>query len=500
MQYLPPEEAEAIHDLIANNGRLPVATFSRKHGEVRLMGPGRMEREEPWFDPTSAAEALWYRGLLYRGFDETADGLIEFYYLPDELMAQFPAVSQQAPLGDSAVVTLPPVPSPNQIETAVTDAVDDLATILIVAHQTAFQSDSFKRLTLFLLNTQPDRRSLLLMLAQEMGLIRPHEDSWRPSRTAVNWLKQSREVQLRALVDAWSSSHWNDLCHTPGLTCEGESWLNDPILARSALLESLPRTSEWYSLDDLTNTIKENNPDFQRPDGNYDTWYIRDNKSADYITGYENWDRVEGRLIRFVITGPLYWLGMVELGDGHRYRLMPRALAWLVDRPPAQEEVQVPIVVENDGRLIVPHNADRAQRFQTARISEAEPMVDSRPYAYRLTPQSLSQAREQGITPDRVLQFLEKASSRPVPTSVKRAITRWGEHGVEGRLEEVVILRVREASILKTLHENPKTRHLLGESLGELATAVRLEDWQELRRAVAQLGLFLDSNVVHDAE
>jgi hypothetical protein len=496
LQYLPPEEGEAVHDLIANNGRLPVATFARKHGEVRLMGPGRMEREEPWFDPISAAEALWYRGLLYRGFDETAEGLIEFYYLPDELMAQFPAAGQQAPVAGTAVVTLPPTASPNQIETAVTDAVDDLATILIVAQQSSFVPDAFKRLNLYLLHTQPDRRSLLLMLAQEMGLIRPHDDSWQPTRTAVNWLKQSREAQLRALVDAWSSSHWNDLCHTPGLTCEGESWLNDPILARSALLESLPRSGDWFSLDDFTNSIKENNPDFQRPDGNYDTWYIRDNKSADYITGYENWDRVEGRLIRFVITGPLYWLGMVELGDGHSFRLMPRALAWLVDRPPAQEEVQVPIVVESDGRLIVPHNADRAQRFQTARISEPEAMVDGRPYAYRLTPQSLSQAKEQGITPDRVLQFLEKASSRPVPTSVKRAITRWGEHGVEGRLEEVVILRVREASILKTLHENPKTRHLLGESLGELATAVRLEDWQELRRAVAQLGLFLDSDVL----
>jgi hypothetical protein len=125
---------------------------------------------------------------------------------------------------------------------------------------------------------------------------------------------------------------------------------------------------------------------------------------------------------------------------------------------------------------------------------------NGRPFAYRLTPQSLTQAKEQGITPDRVLQFLEKASSRPVPTSVNRAITRWGEHGVEGRLEQVVILRVREPSILKTLHENPKTRHLLGESLGEMATAVRLEDWQALRHAVAQLGLFLDSDVVHDAD
>ena len=498
LQYLPPEEAEAIHDLVGNNGRLPVATFARKHGEVRLMGPGRMEREEPWFDPVSAAEALWYRGLLYRGFDETADGLIEFYYLPDEMMAQFPAVTQQVPVVETAVATIPPTTAPDQIETAVIHAVDDVATILIVAHQTSFEPDAFNQLHLYLLDNQPDRRSLLLTLAQEMGLMRQHDKSWRPTRTAVNWLKQSREAQLRGLVDAWSSSHWNDLCHTPDLTCEGESWLNDPILARSALLENLPRTGDWYSLNDLTAFIKENDPDFQRPDGNYDTWYIRDNKSADYITGYENWDRVEGRLIRFIISGPLYWLGMVELGDGQSYRLTPRALAWLVDRPPAQEEVQVPLVVENDGRLIVPHNADRAQRFQTARISEPEPMVDGRPYAYRLTPQSLSQAKEQGITPERVLQFLAKASTRSVPTSVRRAITRWGEHGVEGRLEEVVILRVREASILKTLYENPKTRHLLGESLGELATAVRLDDWQELRRAVAQLGLFLDSNVVHD--
>jgi hypothetical protein len=155
----------------------------------------------------------------------------------------------------------------------------------------------------------------------------------------------------------------------------------------------------------------------------------------------------------------------------------------------------VPIVVEPDGRLIVPHNADRSQRFQTARIAEAEPVANGRPYAYRLTPKSLAQAKEQKITPDRVLQFLEKASGRPIPASVKRAITRWDENGVEGRLEQVVVLRVREASILDTLRQNPKTRHLIGEALGDLAASVRLADWDELRLAVAQLGLILDGSV-----
>ena len=32
------------------------------------MGPGKMEREEPWLDPANAAESLWYRGFLFRGF------------------------------------------------------------------------------------------------------------------------------------------------------------------------------------------------------------------------------------------------------------------------------------------------------------------------------------------------------------------------------------------------------------------------------------------------
>src|SRR5574339_668983 len=88
--YLPPEEANGIQALVQAGGRMPVAAFARDFGDVRLMGPGRLEREEPWFDPANAAEALWYRGFLYRAFDETAEGVIEFYYLPDELMAQFP--------------------------------------------------------------------------------------------------------------------------------------------------------------------------------------------------------------------------------------------------------------------------------------------------------------------------------------------------------------------------------------------------------------------------
>jgi hypothetical protein len=119
-------------------------------------------------------------------------------------------------------------------------------------------------------------------------------------------------------------------------------------------------------------------------------------------------------------------------------------------------------------------------------------VVAGRPYQYCITPRSLQLAGEEGITPERILQFLSEASDLPLPPSTRRCITRWAERGVEARLEEVVVLRVGDVEILETLRHNPKTRDLIDQSLGELAAMVRKENWRALQAAAAQLGLLLD--------
>ncbi|MBK8903700.1 MAG: helicase-associated domain-containing protein [Anaerolineaceae bacterium] len=496
--YLGPEEAAAVQTLVQGNGRSPVATFERIHGEVRMMGPGALEREEPWFDPISPVESLWYRGFVYRGFDETAEGLIEFYYLPDELLAKLPKPEKPKAVQAAAVTTLTSVPEPNRYSPATSSAVDDLTTLLALAQRTSLRREALDLLNQLLLNPDPNRRSLLVNLAREMGMLREVDGGIRPTRTAVAWLTKSREAQLRDLMDAWSSSGWNDLCHTPGLRCEGDQWRNDPILARTALLDALPQTPDWYRLSDLISHLKQTDPDFQRPDGNYDTWYVRDVAQDSYLSGIENWDLVEGRLLAFLVQGPLVWLGLAETavqGPHTLYRLTDRALEWLASTPPATEEITTPIIVQPDATILAAHNANRHHRFQVARISEPQPVASGKPYSYQITPASLKQARAEGIEPDRILTFLQEASERPLPASTKRGIERWRERGVEGRLETAVVLRVRDASILETLRTNAKTRAFIDESLGELAATVRLENWQPLREAAAQLGLLLDSTV-----
>ena len=533
MEYMPPEEAAALQDLVAQGGRMPVAAFRRQHGEVREMGPGRLEREEPWLEPVSVAEALYYRGFLYRGFDEIAEGLLEFYYLPDELLAQLPqpkrekkqaAVREVAPpsvaqppvVGKKKTAVSPPKPPATQTPPAApkqpapvakpdttlpeaTSAVDDLTTMLAFAQRTGFAAETRHQLDRLLLDNDPARRSLLLTLAREMELLRQVDGGVRPTRTAVSWLQSSREQQIHALADGWSHSSWNDLHHVPGLICEGERWQNDPLLPRTTLIDYLPRELGWFKVGELTAVIKTNDPDFQRPDGNYDTWYVREAESNQFLSGFGSWDKVEGRLLAFLLRGPLRWLGLTDFGQDEAgepiYQVTPTLLNWLNQQPAKADEVAVPIVVEQQAVILVPFNANRYQRFQVSRVADALPVEPGKPFAYRITPQSLVAAKEQGIDADRLLQFLETTSGRPVPAGVKRAISRWGERGVEGRLEQVVILRVREAAILDILRNNAQTQGFIGESLGDFAAVVRQQDWQPLLETTARLGLLLDITI-----
>ncbi len=491
LQYLPPEEAAALEALVAAGGRVPVATFSRQFGEVRLMGPGRLEREEPWFDPVSAAEALWYRGFLYRAFDQVAEGMVEFYYLPDEWLEQFPRPAGAAPVDPAPVLVA--AESPAAHSPAPSTAVDDLTTIIAAAQMEPLPDGCLDRLRPFLLSPEPDRFALLMALGLELDLLRPGPEGSRPARPAAAWLKQGREAQLRSLADAWSRCTWSELHHTPGLVCEGSGWSNDPLVARAGLLDALPRRSDWYDLATLQAHLRETTPDFQRPDGDYDTWYVREEGSPEYLRGFKHWDRVEGRLISYLIRGPMHWLGLTDV-TATAYRLNHRGLAWLRNEPATGSDRAVPVIVAADGGLQVPVETDRYVRFQASRIADLQPLTSDQIYHYVLAPRTLARAREQGIDEARILQFLERSGDRPVPPSVRRAIQRWFAHGVEGRLSQVIVLRVKDEAILDTLRNHPDTRGFIGESLGPLAAMVRGEDWAALRRATAQLGLLLDDD------
>ena len=83
---LAPEADSAITALVNSGGRMPWPTFTRKYGDIREAGAGKRDREKLYRKPASAAEILYYRGLLARAFFDTQKGPQEFAYIPDDLI------------------------------------------------------------------------------------------------------------------------------------------------------------------------------------------------------------------------------------------------------------------------------------------------------------------------------------------------------------------------------------------------------------------------------
>src|SRR5512138_390162 len=84
---LSPEADAALTALVNSGGRIPWPTFTRKYGDIREAGAGKRDREKLYLKPTSAAEILYYRGLLARAFFDTQKGPQEFAYIPDDLLS-----------------------------------------------------------------------------------------------------------------------------------------------------------------------------------------------------------------------------------------------------------------------------------------------------------------------------------------------------------------------------------------------------------------------------
>jgi hypothetical protein len=248
----------------------------------------------------------------------------------------------------------------------------------------------------------------------------------------------------------------------------------------------------WYRIEALVAAIKHVDADFQRPDGDYDSWYIRDEETGVYLSGFESWDAVEGRLIRHLVRTPMAWFGLVDLGrdEGDQsptaFRLTQSGAAFLgVAEPPSIPEPSS-ARLRSGFRVAVP-TARRYERFQLARV--ADWLQSGAPFVYRLTPSSLERARQQGISITRVLEFLGDLIEAPAPRSVEAALTRWAARGAEARLECAVILRISSEDLMNQVNSSPTLSRLIGERIGPTAAIVRKQDWEKVIGALGEMGL-----------
>ncbi len=495
---LPPDAVRVLDLLLLRSGRLPLSDLTRRAGLLRRIGPGKRDREKPWRSPASPLEFLWYRGLISTAFADTPTGPKEFAFIPSDLLARLPRPSSQ-PAAAFVASAEPPVVQ----HMAETVAVDDAATLLAALRRqpcagSELTPERRRGLAPFLL--QPASLGWLLILLTDLGIV--VADPLRPDPSAArDFLAQSRHEALTRLVRAWANSTaWNDLSHVASLSTAGKAWPNDPLATRSAVIDFLHDMpiSLWHEIDPFVQAICDRHPDFQRPGGDFDSWYLQHADSGIFLQGFAYWDQIEGALLRFMIKGPLHWLGVADLGGASKqspasaFCLTAMAPALFdPDFMPHDEENAQAVEVRPDGRITVPRRTPPAMRYQIARFCTWLPL-DEAGYQFVLSPSSLQHAHDQGLQLKHIQTLLAEASENDVPLRLLKALQRWGERGREAFLERGTVLRVGDAALLDELASHRATARYLGERLGPTSALLRQRDMRPLLAAAARFGLLID--------
>ncbi len=480
VEALPAEAQAALNALQSRGGRMLWSHFTRQFGEVREMGPGRRDRLRPDRNPSSAAEMLWYRTLLARAFFDTERGAEEFAYIPDDLYALLPPLT--SPQGE--VCGRPATPEERKLPRLAGDAILDHACTLLAALRIGLSDPALP----------PDIHAFLRSLLTCAGILSPQG---APILEATRQhLEKTRAAALTQLAQTWlHSPQHNDLHLVPHLQMEGE-WQNDPLATRSFILRQIKRlpADTWWSLSAFIADIRSRYPDFQRPAGDYDSWFIRHAESGEFLRGFEHWDDVDGALLRYLISGPLHWLGFVDLAFQREGRAAAQATAFRRSRhwdaliageePPSRTEDE-PLHLRSDGRLTAPRFTPRPVRYQIARFCQWERSTPHE-YRYRITARALERAQEQGLKPAHLLTLLERHASN-VPPNIVIALKRWAQQGTAARLQVASVLRVASPEVLKALRKSSAAR-FLDDPLGPAATLVKSGAEEKVLATLLELG------------
>ena len=490
MDSLSPQADSAITALVASGGRIPWQAFTRKYGDIREMGAGKRDRERPQLKPSSTSEFLFYRGLLARAFFETDKGSQEFAYIPDDLLLliESRAAGAEQPVATEALGR-PASPKEKGKDILANDFILDDATTLLAALRMGktLESDS-------LLSSMREQAPALQSLLSTAKLIK--KNTIQTDAVKV-FLEAPRKEALRMLQDAWiESTSFNELKLMPGIICEGE-WTNQPQETREFLLnliEVIPN-GKWWSLNSFVRDLKQKYADFQRPAGDYDSWFIKRESDGQYLRGFSYWDQVDGALIKYFITNILHRLGQVDLSiaegatEPTAFRIESNVEGQKSDVRPSTFDETGKLHISSQGKITAPRLTPRVVRYQVSRFCEWEESKGD-DFHYRISTSSLAKAKEHGLKIEHLLPLLAKHSAG-IPPSLVKALKRWEVSGTEARVETQIVLRLSRPDILEELRKSKAARYL-DEVLSPTAVIVKSGAIQKVLDALTELGLLAD--------
>jgi len=524
LAILPSEERAALDRVVSAGGKIALHSMMREFGGVRRLGVGRLEQVKPWLTPETPTERLYYLGYLYLGYSAIGDYLGPVFFIPPELLALLPDVSSPPVRFEVKTLDQPPAnPKP-----ADNMAVYDIFVLLsAIQRYRAGGQEGPSDQTMFHLppdmlaylqrrmsvppepeqpNAEGNRRlQFFLRLIDQVGLVAEARGSklrLDPDATR-SWLEQPPTQRDLVLQSAWRSDpHWNELWHVPTLRPEDTGWQNNPRRARKHLLDHLARcpAGQWLSFSSFVRAVKTVDPDFQRPDGDYESWYIREAETGRYLRGFESWDLVEGALIAYTLTYPARWLGMIDVAfaaeDEHgtipaAFRVTAAGAAFLKDQPGTESLPQKsppPFSVHSDLTVEVPADSNWWERLHLERVATLLELRADFSARYRLSGDQLIGQLERGADLERIIHFLQRAAGGELPTDVAGQLRTWAKRFGQVTLGQHFVLQATSPEVLRKLQQIPEVARCFAKVVGPTTVLIHAQAQQTVVDALRKAG------------
>lgn len=488
-------ELAILRILQSAGGRLPSRYLTRRFGELRPYRPWRSsEPSRPWQNPASPLERLRYLGLIF--WDRQHDDLA----IPDELPALAPVIGPVAW----------PMPAPG--ETAAYPGADlachDLAVLLALLQRDDIPPRQQRWLTPNILRTwgqlcrvQPEassargelqtgRRRFLHYLAENAGWVSPGGAILKPTPLAWHWLESSRSEQLAALWHSWSQAQpdiWR------AFRLPGARWLPQPALLLTAIHQHLTRLNPGTPrlLAELLLT--------EQPD-------LLDLFPANLLDVEKVWRQTIAELL----TGPLVWLGALQLQDGSHhsgeaaeYRLTTVGQAWLEDQgsldtaPPTYTRFAVKANFQPDfldSNLKINLSTGLPTPSDLAVVIElTEPVIsagDSERYDFTMTAASCIRAVQRGWAKQSLVDRVRRLPEQPLTGQEAEVLKQWAEAAHKITLSYALVLESVDSRVISRLAADRRGRDLIHRTFSPRAVAVAPNRLGPLvRRLLAQEGI-----------
>ncbi len=204
-----------------------------------------------------------------------------------------------------------------------------------------------------------------------------------------------------------------------------------------------------------------------------------------WLTHREGWYLVEGGFIRAVLSGPLRWLGLVDVDeDADTFTPLPSLAPiagnggeWTRDDVP---EVWGKLVVQPNFEMVALAPVSEALLLRLDRFAERVRLEQIA--QYRLTRASVTHAVQLGITAEEMLQLLEQHAGDTIPQNVYYSLKEWERYARRVELwTRMALIEVENEAMLDTFYEDETLRPFIGQRLSPTLAEVAADQLQPLQ-------------------